>query len=94
LREFGGATRFGLQVGTRLDPRLRLRYGVIDSHLGVGFDYQASPSLGYAVDLTNISQVTLNAYLRYRIDERYGITLRAVSLLNQPTFGVGVYRRF
>jgi phospholipid/cholesterol/gamma-HCH transport system substrate-binding protein len=94
FREFGGVNRFGLQVGSRLDPRLRLRYGVVDSHLGLGLDYQASPSFGYSIDLTNISQLTLNAYLRYRIDERYGITLRAQSVFNQPTFGVGVYRRF
>jgi virulence factor Mce-like protein len=93
-REFGGVNRFGLQVGSRLDPRLRLRYGVVDSHLGVGADYQASPSLAYSLDVTNISQLTINAYLRYRIDEHYGITLRAQSVLNRPTFGVGVYRRF
>lgn len=94
LREAGGANRVGLQIGNRLDERLTLRYGVIDSYLGVGLDYRASPSLGYAVDLYNIGRISLNVSLRYDITRDYTLSLRAHSLFNEPTFGIGVIRRF
>jgi phospholipid/cholesterol/gamma-HCH transport system substrate-binding protein len=94
LREAGGANRVGLQIGNRLDERLTLRYGVIDSYLGVGLDYRASPSLDYAVDLYNIGRISLNVSLRYAITRDYALSLRAHSLFNEPTFGVGVIRRF
>ncbi len=94
LREIGGGNRIGLQVGSRLADNLRVRYGLIDSFLGVGLDYRASPSLSYALDLYNINQVTLNLYARYAIRPEYGITLRAQSLLNQPTLGAGFFYRF
>ncbi len=94
LREIGGANRIGLQVGNRLADNLRVRYGLIDSFLGIGLDYRASPSLSYMLDLYNINQVTLNLYARYSIRPEYGITLRAQSLLNQPALGAGLFYRF
>ncbi len=94
LREIGGANRIGLQVGNRLADNLRVRYGLIDGFLGIGLDYRGSPSLSYALDLYNINQVTLNLYARYAIRPEYGITLRAQSLLNQPTLGAGLFYRF
>jgi phospholipid/cholesterol/gamma-HCH transport system substrate-binding protein len=94
LREIGGANRFGLQVGTRLADNLRIRYGLINSYLGVGLDYQASPSLGYVLDLYNINQATVDLYARYSIRPQYGITLRGQNLLYSPALGVGFFYRF
>ncbi|MDR7523110.1 MAG: MlaD family protein [Armatimonadota bacterium] len=94
LREAGGANRVGLQVGSRLDASWSVRYGLIDSHLGVGLDYRASPSMLYMMDLYNINQLTANVYLRYALTPDYGLTLRAVDLLRTTTLGVGLSRRF
>ena len=94
LREFGGATRVGIQVASRLDERMRIRYGLVDSNLGVGLDYRISPVMSASAELSNISQVTLNVYFRYALNPSYGLTLRAQSLLNQPTVGIGAYYRF
>lgn len=93
-REVGGANRIGLQVGTKMDERTLFRYGLIDSHLGVGLDYNASPSTSYAVDLYNIGNISLNLYARYYLRPDYGITLRAQGVFSQPTFGVGMFKRF
>ncbi len=93
-REVGGANRIGLQVGSRLDERTLFRYGLIDSHLGVGMDYRASPSISYAADLYNISDISLNLYAHYHLRPDYGITLRVRSLFSQPTVGVGMFKRF
>lgn len=93
-REVGGANRVGLQIASRLDERLTFRYGLMDSHLGVGLDYRASVSAGYALDLFNISRPTVNLYARYFLRPDYGITLRAQGLLSQPTFGIGLFKRF
>lgn len=94
LREIGGANRIGLQVGTRLAGSLRVRYGLINSFLGVGLDYRGSPSLSYALDLYNVNKVALDLYARYAITPQYGITLRGQNLLYQPTLGVGLFYRF
>lgn len=94
LREFGGATRVGIQVGNRLDDRLRIRYGLVDSNLGVGLDYRISSVMNASADLSNISQLTLNVHVRYALNPNYGLTLRAQSLLNAPTVGIGAYHRF
>lgn len=94
LREYGGSTRFGLQVSNVLADRLRIRYGLIDSNLGVGLDYRAGPRLGYAMDLYNINQVTLNLYLRYALNPNYGLTLRAHDVFHNPAIGLGAYYRF
>lgn len=94
LREFGGATRVGIQVASRLDERMRIRYGLVDSNLGVGLDYRISPVMSASADLSNISQLTLNIYFRYALNPSYGLALRAQSLLNQPTVGIGAYYRF
>lgn len=93
-REVGGANRIGLQVGNKLDERTLFRYGLIDSHLGVGLDYHASPSTSYAVDLYNINNISLNLYARYYLRPDYGITLRAQGVFSQPTFGIGMFKRF
>lgn len=93
-REVGGANRIGLQAGSRLDERMLFRYGLIDSHLGVGLDYRASPIISYAVDLYNINNVSLNFYARYYLRPDYGITLRAQGVFSQPTFGLGMFKRF
>lgn len=93
-REVGGANRVGLQVGSRLDERTLLRYGLIDSHLGVGLDYRASPNISYAADLYNINNISLNLYARYYLQPDYGITLRAQGVFSQPTFGIGMFKRF
>jgi phospholipid/cholesterol/gamma-HCH transport system substrate-binding protein len=94
LREYGGVTRWGLQVSNGLGERLRIRYGVIDSNLGVGLDYRASQQFTYALDLYNINNVTLDVHLKYALTPSYGLTLRGLSLLNQPTLGIGAYYRF
>ncbi|MDR7417948.1 MAG: MlaD family protein [Armatimonadota bacterium] len=94
LREFGGVTRWGIQVSNAVGDRMRVRYGLIDSNLGVGLDYRASPQFSYAADLYNINQVTLNVYVRYALNPNYGLSLRGLSLLNQPTLGIGAYYRF
>ncbi len=94
LREIGGSNRIGLQVGTRLADNLRVRYGLLNSYLGVGLDYRGSPSLSYALDLYNVNQVTLDLYARYAIHPQYGITLRGQNLLVRPALGVGVFYRF
>jgi hypothetical protein len=93
-REIAGQGRFGLQIGNRLDERLSFRYGLIDSHLGAGLDYRASPSLTYSLDMYNIGQLTANLYLRYAVATDWAIALRLGSLTNRPTLGVGVFRRF
>jgi phospholipid/cholesterol/gamma-HCH transport system substrate-binding protein len=94
LREYGGATRFGIQVSNSLADRLRVRYGLIDSNLGVGLDYHTSPRINYAMDLYNINQLTLNLTMRYALETNYGLTLRAQDVLRQPTLGIGAYYRF
>jgi len=94
LREYAGTTRFGIQAGTVLANRFRIRYGLIDSNLGVGLDYSATPQLSYALDLYNINQVTLNVYLKYALAQNYGLTLRGLNLLHSPTVGGGIYIRF
>jgi phospholipid/cholesterol/gamma-HCH transport system substrate-binding protein len=94
LREYGGVTRWSIQVSNLMAERLRIRYGVLDSNLGVGLDYRASPLLTYHADLYNINRVTLDLYLKYALNPSYGLTLRGLSLLNQPTLGIGAYYRF
>lgn len=93
-RELGGANRLGLQIGQRLDERLTLRYGLLDSHLGAALDYAASPSTAYALELYNINQLTLNLQARYFLRPEYGITLRLQSVFFEPTVGIGLFRRF
>jgi phospholipid/cholesterol/gamma-HCH transport system substrate-binding protein len=94
LQDYAGATRFSIQVSNPLADRLRIRYGLIESNLGIGLDYTATPQISYALDLYNINQVTLNLQMRYALNPRYGLTLRARSLLHQPTVGLGAYYRF
>lgn len=95
VRDVGGASRVGLQIGNRLaNTPLTFRYGLIDSQLGVGLDYRASPSSIYTIDLSNINQITLNVYAHYLLDRDYGISLRAQNLLYQPILGIGYFRRF
>jgi phospholipid/cholesterol/gamma-HCH transport system substrate-binding protein len=94
LREYGGSTRVGLQVSNILADRLRIRYGLIESNLGVGLDYRAGPRLSYTMDLHNINQLTLNLYLRYALNPNYGLTLRAQDVLQRPVVGLGAYYRF
>lgn len=93
-RDIGDAGRIGLQIGQRLNPQVLFRYGLIDSHLGVGLDYRASPSTAYGLDLYNLNQITLNLSARYFLHQDYGIALRAQSLLFQPGYGLGVFWRF
>ncbi|MBI3998085.1 MAG: MCE family protein [Armatimonadetes bacterium] len=94
-RDLGGANRFGLQVGQRLENApMILRYGLIDSQPGVGLDYGMAPGPVYSVDLSNINQLTLNVYAHYFAQRDWGISLRATNLLLQPTFGFGYFRRF
>jgi phospholipid/cholesterol/gamma-HCH transport system substrate-binding protein len=94
LREIGSANRVGVQVGQRLDDRFRARFGLINSYLGVGLDYRATQSLTYSMDVYNLNRVTLDAYLRYELGADYGLTLRAQSIFNAGTLGVGFFRRF
>jgi ABC-type transporter Mla subunit MlaD len=94
LREFGGRNLVGIQVASRLDERLRIRYGLVDSHLGVGVDYRISPLMSASAELSNISQATLNVSLRYALTPTSGLSLRAQSLLTHPAVGVGAYYRF
>jgi hypothetical protein len=94
FRDIGGSARIGLQIGNRLTERLSVRYGLVDSNLGGGLDYRASPSLTYSMDVYNIGQITVNAYLRYAVARDWSIALRVGSVINQPTFGIGVFRRF
>ncbi len=93
-REMGGGNRLGLQIGQRLNERLTLRYGLLDSHLGGALDYSAWPSTAYTMELYNISQLTLNLQARYFLRPEYGITLRLHSVFFEPTVGVGLFRRF
>jgi phospholipid/cholesterol/gamma-HCH transport system substrate-binding protein len=94
FRDIGGESRIGLQIGNRLDSRLSVRYGLIDSHLGGGLDYRANRSMTYSLDLYNIGRITANVYLRYAVAQDWTIALRVGSVINQPTFGIGLFRRF
>ncbi len=94
-RDLGAGNRIGLQIGDRLqESPLTFRYGLIDGQVGVGLDYGVGPSPVYSLDLFNVNQLTLNIYASYFLSGEYGITLRGQNLLNQPTFGIGVFRRF
>jgi phospholipid/cholesterol/gamma-HCH transport system substrate-binding protein len=94
FRDIAGEGRIGLQVGNRLNQQLAFRYGLIDSHLGAGLDYRAAPTLTYSLDVYNIGRLTANAYIRYAVAPDWTIALRVGSVVNQPTFGIGLFRRF
>ncbi len=94
-RDVGFGNRLGLQIGDRLtNMPLTLRYGLIDGQIGVGLDYGTVPGLVYSLDLYNINSLTLNVYTHYFLNNDYAISLRGTNLLNQPTLGIGVLRRF
>jgi ABC-type transporter Mla subunit MlaD len=93
-RDIGQTARLGLQIGNRLDDTLTLRWGLIDSQVGVGLDYQPAPASLYSVDLYNLNQITMNVYARYFLAPEHGISLRVSNLLQTPTVGLGYFRRF
>jgi len=94
-RDVGVGSRIGLQLANRLEnTSLVFRYGLIDGHLGAGLDYGIPPGPVYSLDLYNLNQVTLNFYAHYFLQRDWGFSLRGLSLLNQPTIGIGYFRRF
>lgn len=94
-RDVGVGSRIGLQLANRLEnTSLVFRYGLIDGHLGAGLDYGTPPAPVYSLDLYNLNQVTLNFYAYYFLQRDWGFSLRGLSLLNQPTIGIGYFRRF
>ncbi len=93
-RDIGQTNRLGLQIGNQLNTALTVRWGLIDSQVGVGLDYRASPSTIYSADLYNLNQITLNLYAHYFLQNDYGISLRASSILQNPILGIGYFRRF
>lgn len=94
-RDIGVGNRIGLQIGDRLQGGpMTFRYGLIDGQVGLGLDYGVAPAPVYSLDLYNINQITVNIYASYLLRGEYGITLRGQNLLNSPTFGIGVFRRF
>ncbi|MGQ0551031.1 MAG: MlaD family protein [Armatimonadota bacterium] len=94
-RDVGFSNRLGLQIGQRLEnSQMTVRYGLIDGQIGVGLDYGTAPGTVVSLDLYNINSLTLNVYTYYFLSNEYAISLRGTNLLNQPTLGIGVLRRF
>lgn len=95
-RDIGGSSRIGLQIGNQLAnaPGLLYRYGLIDGHPGLGLDYGAAPGPVYSIDVYNLNQLTVNLYATYFFQRDWGISLRGLGLLGQPTLGIGYIRRF
>ncbi len=93
-RDIGQTGRLGLQVGNRLDDYLTFRWGLIDSQVGVGLDYQPARASLYSVDLYNFNQITLNVYAHYFLQPEYGISFRLTNLFQTPGLGIGYFRRF
>jgi len=95
-RDIGGSSRIGLQVGNQLAnaPGLSYRYGLIDGQPGLGLDYGTAPGPVYSIDVFNLNQLTVNLYATYFFQRDWGISLRGLGLLGQPTLGIGYLRRF
>jgi phospholipid/cholesterol/gamma-HCH transport system substrate-binding protein len=90
MLDIGSAGGAVLQVGSRLSSTLWWRAGIYDSQFGLGLDYRPSP-WSLALDLYDLNQVTLDARLRYRFGQRWGLMLGGRDLARTPLllFGLG-----
>jgi len=84
------------QVGNKVNDQFWVRYGVVQSHLGIGVDYWPQPGLLLSGDLFNPNRLHGNITLGYQLKSfgnPWWVDAGWYNVLNHQTFGVGVTYR-
>ncbi len=90
----GQANRVNLQVGFRLSDHLSWRAGILQSQVGVGFDYRPSPDWRVSLELYNLNRLTLDVSTYYAWMPQWAVGVHVRDLLQDPSYGLGIQYRF
>ena len=69
LADIGETDRLNFQLGRALGPGSRLRYGIVESKIGLGWDRAMSSRMGLTVDLFDPNDLTANLLGYYHPDD-------------------------
>ncbi len=94
LHDVGQANWVNLQVGFRLSDQLSWRVGIVQSQVGVGFDYRLGEQWRLSVELYNLNRLTLDVAARYGWMPHWAVGLHARDVLQSPSYGLGIQYRF
>ena len=88
-------TYVNLQLGNKVSDQLWLRYGMIQSHTGVGVDYEITPNLIFTDELFAPNHLRMNALFDYRLGAEGPLWFNAgaYNLFQHPSLGLGITYR-
>ena len=90
-------TFVNLQVGRKMNDDLWLRFGMVQSHLGAGADYQLNHDLVLSGDLFNPPHPRVNALLDFRLksfNDAFWLNAGVYNLFQPDTrLGIGLTYR-
>jgi phospholipid/cholesterol/gamma-HCH transport system substrate-binding protein len=96
LADVGETDRFNFQLGRGLGPRTRLRYGIVESEIGVGWDCGLNAGSGLTVDLFDPNNVTANLLGYHRLggpDSDWDLVFGVRRLFEDNYWGIGARTR-
>lgn len=96
VADIGHTDGVNAQVGNRLTPDLWLRYGIVQSRVGVGADYLLNPNLRVTGELFDTERVRANALLDYRfspLGRGWWLTSGWYGIFDESKLGLGVTYR-
>ncbi|MDR5684184.1 MAG: MlaD family protein [Armatimonadota bacterium] len=94
LHDVGRGNYLNLQAGFRLSDTLGWRVGLIQSHIGLGLDYQIAHNWLTMLDVYNLNRLTLDLTTYYSFQPSWAISLHLRDILYDRSWGIGVQYRF
>jgi phospholipid/cholesterol/gamma-HCH transport system substrate-binding protein len=96
ISDIGESDGFNFQLGRALGGHGRLRYGIVESKVGLGMDRQLTPQFGLTADLFDPNHITANLLGYYRLgasDSDWDLVFGGRRLFADDSWGVGVRTR-
>lgn len=90
LYDFAETYRPNAQYETGLGKAADIRYGLYANKLGVGFDWRASPALGFVLDAFDPNRPQLNARGLIRLNPDFSLWVGADSLFRRTAPEIGL----
>jgi phospholipid/cholesterol/gamma-HCH transport system substrate-binding protein len=94
LGDVGRGNLLNLQAGFRLSDTLNWRLGLVQSQIGVGLDYQITPTWLAMLDLYNLNRPTLDLSTYYTFQINWAFSLHLRDILHTRNWGMGIQYRF